>query len=88
MQDLLKRIAAHVRPMAAQGRVANYIPSLITVDPTKFGIAIATLDGDVFATGDSDQPFSIQSVSKVFALTLALRLTDNKLWERVGRLPS
>ena len=88
MQDLLKRIAAHVRPMAAQGRVANYIPSLITVDPTKFGIAIATLDGDVFATGDSDQPFSIQSVSKVFALTLALRLTNNKLWERVGRLPS
>lgn len=88
MQSLLERIAAKVRPMAKSGRVASYIPSLQDVDPNRFGIAVATLDGDVYATGDADQPFSIQSVSKVFALTLAMRLTDTDLWQRIGRLPS
>ena len=88
MQSLLERIASAAHPLARTGRVASYIPALVDVDPSQFGIAIATLDGQVFATGDSDQPFSIQSISKVFALTLAMRLQDDELWERVGRLPS
>ena len=88
MQSLLERIASVARPLARTGRVASYIPGLVHVDPSQFGIAVATLEGDVFATGDSDQPFSIQSISKVFALTLAMRLKDDELWERVGRLPS
>lgn len=88
MQNLLERIASAAHPLARTGRVASYIPALVDVDPSQFGIAIATLDGQVFATGDSDQPFSIQSISKVFALTLAMRLQDDELWERVGRLPS
>lgn len=88
MQNLLERIASAAHPLARTGRVASYIPALVDVNPSQFGIAVATLDGQVFATGDSDQPFSIQSISKVFALTLAMRLQDDELWERVGRLPS
>lgn len=88
MQSLLERISRAARPLARTGRVASYIPGLGEVEPSKFGIAIATLEGSIYATGDSDQPFSIQSISKVFALTLAMRLKDNELWERVGRLPS
>jgi glutaminase len=88
MQSLLERISRAARPLARTGRVASYIPGLGDVEPSQFGIAIATLEGNIYATGDSDQPFSIQSISKVFALTLAMRLKDNELWERVGRLPS
>lgn len=88
MQNLLERIASAVCPLARTGRVASYIPGLADVEPSQFGIAIATLEGDIYAAGDSDQPFSIQSLSKVFALTLAMRLKDDELWARVGRLPS
>lgn len=88
MQSLLERIATAARPLAHLGRVASYIPGLRGVDPSQFGIAIATLEGDIYASGDSEQPFSIQSISKLFALTLAMRLEDGELWDRVGRLPS
>jgi glutaminase len=77
-----------VRPLAREGRVADYIPALAQVAPDRFGIAVATLDGAVYEAGDSAQPFSIQSISKLFALVLAYRVAGDELWERVGRLPS
>ena len=45
-------------------------------------------EGNVAAGGDADAPFSIQSISKVFTLTLALGKIDDRLWRRVGREPS
>jgi glutaminase A len=48
------------------GEVANYIPELAKADPDLFGIAIATVDGKVYATGDSERTFTIQSTSKAF----------------------
>ncbi len=54
------------------GKVADYIPALAKVDPKLFGLAICTADGRVFATGDADTVFAIESVSKVFSLALAL----------------
>jgi glutaminase len=48
------------------GKVATYIPELAKVDPNLFGIAIATVDGKVYTAGDSDHPFTIQSISKAF----------------------
>lgn len=71
-----------------RGQVATYIPELAKVDPARFGIAVATADGRVLTGGDADAGFSIQSVSKVFALTLALGKVGDQLWERVGREPS
>lgn len=71
-----------------RGRPADYISALATVDPRKFGIAIATADGQVHVGGDADEGFSLQSVSKVFALTLALGKVGDQLWNRVGREPS
>ena len=66
------------------GSVANYIPALAEVDPKKFGIAIATPDGATYCAGDADEPLSIQSISKVFALSLALEREGAALWEVVG----
>jgi glutaminase len=55
------------------GVVATYIPELTRMDPDLFGIAISTLDGAVYAAGDADTPFTIQSVSKPFVMALALQ---------------
>lgn len=86
--DILEAIERQVRREFRKGKVATYIPALARVPPTKFGMAVATVDGQVFKVGDADEPFSIQSISKVFALTLALKHEGAKLWKRVGREPS
>ena len=53
------------------GALANYIPELAAVDPSKFGIAIATEGGKLHTVGDADHAFTIQSVSKAFVYCLA-----------------
>jgi glutaminase len=71
------------------GEVASYIPELAKADPAGFGIAIATTDGRVYTVGNTDKPFSIQSISKPFAYALALQ--DNGLdgvLEKVGLVPT
>ncbi|MBN9672824.1 glutaminase [Roseibium aggregatum] len=88
MQDLLTEIAEVAASDPDRGSVATYIPELAGIDPGQFGIAVATAGGEVFAAGDADTPFSIQSVSKVFALALALGHAGDQLWHRVGREPS
>lgn len=88
MQDILDEIAARTRPLAAEGAVAKYIPALARVDPTKFAVAVVTADGEEFATGDADEPFSIQSISKLFTLALAMEWVSDGLWDRVKREPS
>lgn len=85
---LLAGVLAAAQPHAGEGKVADYIPGLRAVDPDKLGLAVATLDGRVYQAGDSGEPFSIQSISKVFALVLALRSEGDALWQRVGRRPS
>ena len=88
LQALLDELAAEAAPHAARGRVADYIPALAAVDPARFGIALATMDGRVCGSGDWRVPFSIQSVSKAFSLALVLARDGEELWRRVGREPS
>ncbi|MGA9341939.1 MAG: glutaminase [Rhodanobacteraceae bacterium] len=85
---ILERIIGEVEPLIGQGKVADYIPRLAEVPADQFGMAIATLDGRNFQVGDATEPFSVQSISKVFTLTLALEAIGEELWERVGREPS
>ena len=51
-----------------EGKNADYIPALAEVDPNIFGIALVTVDGKVYATGDTTSKVSIQSISKVFTM--------------------
>ncbi|MEL6999247.1 MAG: glutaminase [Pseudomonadota bacterium] len=88
MQKLLDEIAAAARPLAADGKVAAYIPMLAAVDPGKFALVVRTAEGQEWAVGDADEPFSIQSISKLFALALAMEWVGEPLWEKVGREPS
>jgi glutaminase len=87
-QGVLEEIVREVRPLLAEGRVADYIPRLASVPRERFGIAIQTVDGALYCAGDAAEPFSIQSISKVHALTLALRAVGDALWQRVQREPS
>src|SRR5208337_5500410 len=84
----VREIAAEMAARPDRGEVANYIPELARVDPGAFGMVAIDAEGQVAAAGDSDTPFSIQSISKVFTLTLALGMIGDRLWRRVGREPS
>ncbi|CAA2156029.1 Thermolabile glutaminase [Methylobacterium brachiatum] len=88
LDSVIREIAAEMAQRSDQGAVADYIPELARVDPNQFGIAVIDADGRLTTGGDSETPFSIQSVSKVFTLTLALGMAGDRLWKRVGREPS
>jgi len=88
LDDVVKEVADEMRRMPDRGEVASYIPELARVDPKSFGIAVVDAEGNVAVGGDADTPFSIQSISKVFTLTLALGKVGDRLWDRVGREPS
>ena len=85
---ILAEIADEVRPLVGQGRPAGYIPPLARVPRDRFGMAVRTVGNELFAAGDAAERFSIQSIAKVFSLTVAMRLEGDAVWERVGREPS
>ncbi len=87
-QPILEQIYRDIEPWRNAGRVANYIPELAKIPAERFGMAVVTLEGQVFSVGDAQQRFSIQSISKLFACTLAFQLLGDALWQRVGREPS
>ena len=87
-QSVIDKIRDEVRELWGQGRVADYIPALAKVDPRQFGIAVATLDGHEYSTGDAQVCFSIQSISKVFTLAMVTRHVGDDIWDAVGREPS
>jgi glutaminase len=71
------------------GKNADYIPELAHVDSKLFGIAVISTDNQVVTVGDVDYAFSIQSISKVFTLALAMEeLGPNRVFERIGNEPT
>ncbi|TNB75273.1 glutaminase [Arthrobacter sp. BB-1] len=86
---LLEDLVRSHRPHDERGSVPANIPFLAEVPFNRFGIAVATASGQVFSSGDADVPFSIQSISKVFTLAMALHGDiTGRLWSRVLREPS
>jgi len=88
MQDILDEINAELSSRSERGKVATYIPELACIDPDQFAVAVVLADGQTFSAGCADKLFSIQSISKVFTLTIALGKLGDGLWSRVGREPS
>ncbi len=86
---MLEAILAEIRPLIGRGKVADYIPALASVSGDKLGIAISTVDGQHFAAGDAHERFSIQSISKVLSLVVAMNhYQEEEIWLRVGKDPS
>lgn len=55
-----------------EGKQADYIPALAQVSSDLFGVAVVTVDGQVFSAGDADYEFALESIAKIFTLALAI----------------
>lgn len=86
--EFIAEIALEVLNITDDGKVADYIPALSKVNPNKYGINLITLNNQNFSYGDYDEKFSIQSIAKVFSLTLAYKILGDNLWQRVDVEPS
>ncbi len=87
-QSILNEIQNEIKPLFKQGQVANYIPALAKANPNDFAMSLITLDGEEYNIGSYEKKFSIQSISKVFTFTLALKNYSKELYKRVGHEPS
>jgi len=70
--DALIKQAHQQYKTSNEGKVADYIPALAAYSPDNFAIAIVTADGKIYAAGDSDKTFPLESLSKVFTLALVM----------------
>lgn len=87
-QGILHIIEEKVNAADLEGKVASYIPELAKVNADKLGMHLSSVIGQEFCFGDSQERFSIQSISKVLSLTLALLHEGEDIWERVDVEPS
>lgn len=88
LQSIIDDIAEQMIQASDKGTVASYIPQLACVNPNQFAMSVALPNGDVYSAGCANTLFSIQSISKVFTLTMALGKLGESVWNRVGREPS
>lgn len=84
VKDHAERIYIDAKKVADE----HDIPAPRKADFAKFGLSVFTREGDLIKAGDASNAFPIQSISKVFALEVALQKHGDKLWKRVGREPS
>lgn len=88
IDKILNEIHDEVIHLYGTGKLANYIPELARIPNERFGMSVCFLDGREFSVGHSSTAFSIQSISKVFMLVMAMKFEKDELWDRVGREPS
>lgn len=86
--EILNTIQEEMSYRDVKGKVASYIPELARVDPKKFGMHLYRNENEFYGFGDHEEKFSIQSISKVFTLSLAIKNLGTKVWERVHVEPS
>jgi glutaminase len=87
-QAILNEIQKETNTNDFDGEVASYIPELAKVNGNKFGMHLHCINSGHYSFGDSNEKFSIQSISKVLSLSLAFELIGDKIWERVDVEPS
>lgn len=89
MEQTLQQAVELGRQAARTGTVATYIPELAGADPAHAGIAAVTPHGDLYSAGDALVPFTLQSISKVITLVMALmEAGDEAVFARVGMEPT
>lgn len=88
-QELIQCALTHGRRFVRYGKPASYIPELASKDPSKLGIAVCDMEGNVITAGDCKEKFSMQSISKVMALILALEQNGfDNVFSKVGMEPT
>lgn len=86
--SVLNEIQKEIKTYPSIGTVTDTIPELAKVNPDKFGMHLTTINNENYKVGDSQERFSIQSISKVLTVALAFSFLDEKVWQRVGVEPS
>lgn len=89
MEDLLKNLVKNNQAKSKLGEVANYIPELDKAKKDALGICIYDIDGNEYCAGDCEEKFTIQSISKI--ITLMLAILDNGeeyVFSKVGMEPT
>ncbi len=88
-QTVIHQICDRVKPLLGEGELPRYIPDLAQQGTGRhFGMAIKLVSGEEYSGGEAGRPFSIQSISKLVALTLALQKMREKVWKRLDKEPS
>lgn len=89
VDKIIKKAIKKTEKYKGMGELASYIPELANVDPNSFAFCLVTVDGEVFSYGEIEKIFSIQSISKVLSLIMALRDNDPiSVFEKVGSEPT
>ena len=83
LQEFVEIAAERARVTSIDGTVSSQVPRLSSVPATRLAVAVATVDGELVSSGDGDLPFSLQSVTKLFALCALLR-HEPAAWDHVG----
>lgn len=87
-QNVLDEIHNDLKLEKERGLIATYIPELKKQSNTSFGIYLNTISGENFYVGDWNLKFSLQSISKVLALSKAITFENKNIWKRVDVEPS
>ena len=87
-KKIIEEVYQDVKDIEDNGQIATYIPELGSVDPKNFGVHISTIDYQDFGIGNFNEKFSIQSIAKVFLISLAYRILGEDIWQRLGVEPS
>lgn len=89
VDKIIKKAIKKTEKYKGMGELASYIPELANVDPNSFAFCLVTVEGEVFSYGEIEKIFSIQSISKVLSLIMALRDNDPiSVFEKVGSEPT
>ncbi|WP_313502459.1 glutaminase [Kaistella carnis] len=87
-QKVISTVYANILTQENIGKVPDYIPEIACIEENKFGVNYTDLNDNSFGCGDFQEKFSIQSISKVFALSYVYEKLGEKLWKRVDVEPS
>ncbi|WP_027375855.1 glutaminase [Kaistella palustris] len=86
--QIISRVYADILTRENCGKVPDYIPELACIGENKFGVSFTDLSGFSYGAGDCSEKFSVQSISKVFALSFVYEKLGEELWQRVDVEPS
>ena len=89
IQQVLEEACKYASGYLDEGKVAGYIPELAKADPKRLGVCLTMRDGTTCTAGDTDTPFTVQSIGKTFVLILALQTAGfDHVFSKVGMEPS
>ena len=89
IQEYLDKAVAYGKQFVSEGAVATYIPELSKGDPNQVGVCMMKTDGEILVSGDAEQYFTIQSISKIMTLAIALQARGyHEIFDKVKMEPS